>query len=846
MFINPSGISLIFFSMALLSCVIWFIIRKKRNRVWLPTLRLIKEESNPLPKIQLLPPPWLMFLCFALSALSLFILFLKPSQRQFYDLQSNLDKVHVYIDVSPSTSEYLQDENVRNRLAQVFEQYSQKGNLSFSSSASDEILTFKSITELNDWYLSLQAHRSGLKLGKQIRNRLVAVGPIDQLVIFSDYDRSSWVDFNWRYLEAKMSVSLVPLSGNESARNIYIDGADLISQDNDNQVTWSVRVRRNYNDISSDGIVKVMHNQREVARSNFYIEKGQGYVDIQIYWPWDRWSEGGKNEEILWVLESASANALTIDDTFRTKKKGVKKDLLIVSQPEGEMFLEDSVRHLSIATEVLGFRTVREDVFTDREENWQLPLWIIAAHQEPVEEFCPLSYEGKRIEHNQSGVSTKLPVVWLMPKNLNSSFSNLCWCYSRLIVGNDRHQKMPLYCEELETRDQYISVLQSLGAQQLGGAVGNTLNSLAWHRKRSEIGAEVLAFTIPLKPSKQTGVSYDALPSLTKSLLKHSYILAPEGGAIGQRWPRYIHIDDYREDPLLNKSNVPAGESAMQRMAMTDLPPTFDQGSSVNLRMNHGVQEGEDPRVFIEVVFWILSILALLEGLWILTKTIRTSALRSTSILILVIFFNTDPLEASVKLNLIGYPQARFQGASLARDVSGRTSIMIQTSIENHPVLESKHLSSPWLWVADPSHLEKNSAQLKSGLQRWVKRGGLLIVENVHDSKDLKSIIDLNGGEWRVIPPDHEIMRSFHLLDSLPKCRERVWMGYHYDDRIAVIASPFGFIQGLIDPQRMDACARKLGREQSTRIFINMLMVALATDYKKDQIHLPEILKRLR
>ena len=34
--------------------------------------------------------------------------------------------------------------------------------------------------------------------------------------------------------------------------------------------------------------------------------------------------------------------------------------------------------------------------------------------------------------------------------------------------------------------------------------------------------------------------------------------------------------------------------------------------------------------------------------------------------------------------------------------------------------------------------------------------------------------------------------------------------------------------------------------EQATRAFVNLLMVALATDYKKDQIHLPEILKRLR
>jgi len=34
--------------------------------------------------------------------------------------------------------------------------------------------------------------------------------------------------------------------------------------------------------------------------------------------------------------------------------------------------------------------------------------------------------------------------------------------------------------------------------------------------------------------------------------------------------------------------------------------------------------------------------------------------------------------------------------------------------------------------------------------------------------------------------------------------------------------------------------------EKGYRAFINLLMVALTTDYKKDQVHLPEILKRLR
>ena len=121
-----------------------------------------------------------------------------------------------------------------------------------------------------------------------------------------------------------------------------------------------------------------------------------------------------------------------------------------------------------------------------------------------------------------------------------------------------------------------------------------------------------------------------------------------------------------------------------------------------------------------------------------------------------------------------------------------------------------------------------------------------MIVENAQTLQNLEEIFNLPGGEWKVIPPDHEIMRSFHLLDSLPKCNNKVWLGYHFDQRIAAIAVPYGFLDSILDVTNQNTCSAKVTRERATRIFINILMVALATDYKKDQIHLPEILKRLR
>jgi len=84
------------------------------------------------------------------------------------------------------------------------------------------------------------------------------------------------------------------------------------------------------------------------------------------------------------------------------------------------------------------------------------------------------------------------------------------------------------------------------------------------------------------------------------------------------------------------------------------------------------------------------------------------------------------------------------------------------------------------------------------------------------------------------------------LLDALPGCNGEIWRGFSYDGRLAILAIPYGFINALQDQGVAPPCKNAPDQERGTRIFINLIMVALATDYKRDQIHLPEILKRLR
>ncbi|SMF55612.1 DUF4159 domain-containing protein [Pseudobacteriovorax antillogorgiicola] len=848
---NPSLLSAIVLMLVSLSIFIWWIVRKKRNRVWLPTLRLIKEESNPLPKMKLVVPPLLLFLCFFLSALTMLWLTTEPSQRQYRDISSNVNKIHIFIDRSPSTSAWDKPQQRVDFLRELFSYFVKQGSVSVGLSGVDDIRQFTDEAEFLSWVNSFGFHREGLKLGRGVHEQLEKVGSVDRLVILSDYDRYSWSDFNWRYLETKMEVIFASPQDRRDNRNVFINKASIKTSESDSQVVWQVQVSRNYTQGEVGGSLDVRVNDQKLTETTWRLLEEEKTVDIEVQWPASLWEGIAKQDDsMIWSLRTDGPNGITLDDQFRTKTEGLKRDILLVSEPDGEMFLEDAIHHLRISLEVLGFRIRRLDTFQIQEQFWNLPLWIVAADRGSVNDYCPAEFETRRLANqraNDLSVKESLPVVWLLPKNLDVSYRNLCWCYSRLVEGSQRQNELPRYCEEVETRDQYVSVLQSLGAQQIGGSVGDSLGALAWHRKRADSGVEVFAFTLPLSPSRRTGISYDLLPTLTKSFLTLSYLLNDKGERLNSDWPRIDDITGKTLQELRLPSNVPLGESTLTLEEAKNLPATWRQGGTLAIKSNPGVREEDDPRLWIEVAFWILAAAALLEGVWIGMRFVRGMGTKtSQAALIFLALWFSDEAHSSVKLNLAGYSWNNQIGETLARDVAGRTSISLDYELAVYPTITDQLFLEPWFWVRDAQVLSNPGHGGLESIKRWLKRGGFLVIEKSPGQDQLEKLIQIPGGVWKPIPPDHEIMRSFHLLDSLPKCQNQVWLGYHYDERIAVVAIPFGFLGGLLNTSSQDKCAAEIGRERATRIFINLLMVSLATDYKKDQIHLPEILKRLR
>jgi hypothetical protein len=289
---------------------------------------------------------------------------------------------------------------------------------------------------------------------------------------------------------------------------------------------------------------------------------------------------------------------------------------------------------------------------------------------------------------------------------------------------------------------------------------------------------------------------------------------------------------------------------SLGRLAQTDqLPPQMTLGAKGLVREKAASGTENDARPWIYLCLVILVVALWLEILGSVLRRILQKypwSVRWFLVLLMIAAFD-KPARAGVPLNLLGYPSLP-KLTSLRKDVAGRTSIELdEQPINTHSVQREMYLQ-PWLWVNRQQYLENMDKSSFADLTSCVKRGGFLVIENHNGSDAFKAALleAIPKGSWKPIPPDHELMRSFHLLASLPQCGNQVWEGFHFDQRIAVVLVPGDFLRFTLDEPGVGSCFGKFTHEQATRVFINLMMVALATDYKKDQIHLPEILKRLR
>ena len=584
---------------------------------------------------------------------------------------------------------------------------------------------------------------------------------------------------------------------------------------------WNVTLSRTQNINNSSFKLSTYYKEKKLHDTAVKFESDQLETTVSVSIPLSNLIANEENIVLRWQVENldSNSNIITVDDYYFQPVQVSLSKVLLLSLPYGELTLEDPSFHVEKTLEVLGFkiRRIDQSIRSNLKSFNDYPLWIVSGGREGMySRWCP----------KEVGPNTQLI---LSPESTQVSYKELCKCVGyHSSEGEQSYNQLPIYCEDVNVRDQFVEILRAQGGKQIGGEIGKLTTSLAWSFKSA--GSNLLVTTLPIRPSRMTGITYNNMPIILKFII--DYLGLSTGGK-----------DKDKLDSKALNLNVPIGESQLVYQNTNQLPALLHISDANEQVLLDNQKEDATVEPLIDIAYWIVLIIFLVEAIYYFIKSYRA---RNTLIVFALLGFGAGELKA-VELVTVGRPKISPKlAAVLKNEVEGRTSITFSNKINFHPSLNEKIYKNPMIWTSSLAAISGKSGELNEDLRLWLRRGGLLVVEGRISEKQLgKLSSSMIGGSWQVVAPDHEIMVSFHLLNSLPDCFGEVWKYYSFDKRVAILNIPYNFLDSIQNGKPRCVSLDNY-KEQSMRIFVNLLMVALTTDYKKDQVHLPEILKRLR
>ncbi|UCD86130.1 MAG: DUF4159 domain-containing protein [Deltaproteobacteria bacterium] len=190
-----------------------------------------------------------------------------------------------------------------------------------------------------------------------------------------------------------------------------------------------------------------------------------------------------------------------------------------------------------------------------------------------------------------------------------------------------------------------------------------------------------------------------------------------------------------------------------------------------------------------------------------------------------------------------------------------RTSVEAKLEPASIRLTDKALFYHPFLCLAGAQEFSPFSEEEIRILRRYLSLGGFMLIDDcqgVNNSGFSRSVQReiarvFPQKSWERIGQEHTVLRSFYLLD---RAAGRVLVspyleGINIDDRTPIIYSrndlsgawsrdDYGNWEYEVVP------GGESQREMTFRLGINIVMYALAVNYKKDQIHQPFILQRKR
>ena len=174
------------------------------------------------------------------------------------------------------------------------------------------------------------------------------------------------------------------------------------------------------------------------------------------------------------------------------------------------------------------------------------------------------------------------------------------------------------------------------------------------------------------------------------------------------------------------------------------------------------------------------------------------------------------------------------------------------------PLSDERLFESPFVVVAGRGSFtltEEDAGRMRD----YLSAGGLLFFDDSEAagaSAFSRSVRDLPdrlfpGTRWRPIPRDHALYRSFFLLQGAAG-RRRVdteLQGFWLEDRLVLIWSANDLLGALARDrlgQPLFSCdpGGEIQRQDSEKLFINILLFAVTGTYKTDAVHQPFLEKK--
>jgi len=189
-----------------------------------------------------------------------------------------------------------------------------------------------------------------------------------------------------------------------------------------------------------------------------------------------------------------------------------------------------------------------------------------------------------------------------------------------------------------------------------------------------------------------------------------------------------------------------------------------------------------------------------------------------------------------------------------------RTSIEAIMEPQSIAISDPALFSHPFIYLSGEADFAPFSDDDSRRLRRWLDSGGFLMIDNFGEAdgafdRAVRRELGRTLPETKLEPvvPEHTLFQSFYLLDGRWGRRQEksIVEGLVRDGRLAVVYSQndiggawlrdnFGNWELPCVP------GGERQREMAFRLGINIVMYALCTTYKSDQVHIPFILKRRR